>query len=260
MHPLLFQIGPLSIRTYGAMVALAFIVALRMAGWGARLRNIPEVFMVDVSAVAILSGLLGARLFYILQNISYFRDHPGEIFKLWQGGLVFFGGFLVASIITTWYVHRQRMPIAAVADCAAPALVLAQAIGRWGCFFAGCCYGRPTAVPWALRFKDSAALAPLGIELHPVQIYESFGCLLIGLFLWVRLVRRKDADGQVFWFYVLLYGLLRFVMEIFRGDDRGPTLGGLSQAQIIAILAVVIAGSILVAQKTASARSHDAHA
>lgn len=258
MYPILFQLGPLSIRTYGALVAVAFIVSLRLAGWGARLRGLPEVFMIDISAVAILSGLFGARLFYVLQNWAHFRVNPAEIFKIWEGGLVFYGGFLVAAAVTAAYVHRQKLPLGVIADCAAPALAIGQAIGRWGCFFAGCCYGRPTAVPWAARFKDPICLAPMGIELHPVQLYESFGSLLIGLFLWIRLSRRKDADGQVFWFYVFFYGALRFVMEFFRGDDRGPTFGGLSQGQIIGILAVVIAGSILIAQKTAP-RTNDAH-
>lgn len=255
MHPILCQLGPLTLRTYGALVALAFIVGLRFTEWGGRTRKIPDAFMVDFSAVLILSGLLGARILYILLNFTYFKDHTFEMIKIWEGGLVFYGGFLAAAVAGIWYARRRGYSPALVADCVAPALAISQAIGRWGCFFAGCCYGKPTAVSWSVKFKDSASLAPLGIDLHPVQLYESFGCLLIGLFLWVRLSQKKDDEGQVFWFYVLLYGLLRFVMEMLRGDDRGGYLGGVSPSQIIAVLAMVIAGSVLVAQKASGGHS-----
>jgi phosphatidylglycerol---prolipoprotein diacylglyceryl transferase len=123
-----------------------------------------------------------------------------------------------------------------------------------GCFFAGCCYGKPTAKPWGVIFKDPASLAPLGIPLHPVQIYESIGNLLIGLFLWLQLSRRKHEPGQVFWIYVLLYGALRFAMEILRGDDRGPTLGGLYPSQLISLSALLLATCVLAAQASAKER------
>ena len=147
--------------------------------------------------------------------------------------------------------------IAVMADCLAPALALGQGIGRWGCFFAGCCYGKPTPLPWGIRFKDPASLAPLGVQLHPVQIYESIGDLLIAGLLWLMLQRRREAHGDIFWLYVLIYGTLRFAMETLRGDDRGPLHGGLAPSQIIALMAIVISGSILMVQVTSK---HDAHA
>src|SRR5882762_3612431 len=228
MHPILFQLGPLTLRTYGALIALAFLAALRIAKWGVQLRGISEKFLMDLSMILVFTGLLGARVFYVLLNWRYYLLHPLESLKVWEGGLVFYGGFILAALAGLWYVRKHRQSVGTVADCLAPALAMGQAIGRWGCFFAGCCYGRPTTLPWAIRFNDPASLAPLDIDLHPVQVYEAIGNLLIAFILWMRLVKKPDAPrGQVFWLYVLFYGLLRFGMEMLRGDDRGPSLGGL---------------------------------
>ena len=257
MFPILFHIGPFTIRTYGAMVALAFLAALQVARAAARARRIGEAFLLDLVALLILTGLLGARLFYILVNLSYFREHPWESVKVWEGGLVFYGGFLLAALVGVVFTRYRGYAVGEVADCLAPALALGQAIGRWGCFFAGCCYGKPTPLPWGVRFKDPASLAPLGVQLHPVQIYESAGNLLIAGLLWSLLRRRKETHGGVFWLYVFLYGSLRFAMETLRGDDRGPVHGGLAPSQIIALIAVLISGSIFLVQ-TAAQNDHHA--
>jgi phosphatidylglycerol:prolipoprotein diacylglycerol transferase len=213
--------------------------------------------MLDLVALLVAAGLLGARLFYVLLNLAYFREHPLEIFAFWRGGLVFYGGFLVAAAAGVWFTRRHEYSIATVADCLAPALAVGQAVGRWGCFFAGCCYGKPTSLPWAVKFTDPASLAPLGIELHPVQLYESIGSLLIGVMLWLQVTRRNQEPGQVFWTYVLLYGSLRFALEFVRGDDRGPALGGLFPSQLIALGAVLLSASILLARL--SAREKPSH-
>src|SRR4051812_44164138 len=134
MHPILFQIGPITLRTYGALVAMAFLVALRMARWAANWRRVNETNFMDLAVLLIFSGLLGARLFYVLFNASYFLEHPLEVFKVWEGGLVFYGGFFVAAVAGLLFVKRRRMSVAVVADCVAPALALGQAIGRLGCF------------------------------------------------------------------------------------------------------------------------------
>lgn len=257
MHPILLQLGPLSLRTYGALIALAFLAALRVGKRAAQLRGIPEKFLMDLSIVLILSGLIGARLFYIGLNASYYMAHPLDVIKVWEGGLVFYGGFLAAAAAGTIYSMRHGQSVALVADCAAPALALGQAIGRWGCFFAGCCYGKPTSVSWAVRFRDPASLAPLDIPLHPVQIYEALGCLGISFFLWAWLTKRVNAPkGQTFWFYVLLYGILRFVMEMFRGDDRGAQWANLSPSQGVAVVAILISASILIAQLASTGNFH----
>src|ERR1019366_4245118 len=257
MFPILIHLGPLTIRTYGAMVALAFLGSLQMARMAARARRIGEAFLLDLVALLIMSGLLGARLLYILVNLSYFREHPWESVKVWEGALVFYGGFLLAAVVGVIFTRYRGYAVAEVADCVAPALALGQGIGRWGCFFAGCCYGKPTALPWGVHFKDPASLAPLGVELHPVQLYESAGNLLIAALLWSMLKRKKDTQGGIFWLYVLLYGILRFAMETLRGDDRGPLYGGLAPSQIIALVAVLVSGSIFLVQ---TATKNDVHA
>ncbi len=256
MFPIFLQIGNFTIRTYGAMVALAFLVSLNLARLTAKTRRIGESFLLDLIAILIVTGLLGARLFYILVNLSYFREHPAESFKVWEGGLVFYGGFLLAAIVGIIYTRYKGYNVADVADCLAPSLAIGQGIGRWGCFFAGCCYGKPSALPWSIHFSHPASLAPLGIELHPVQLYESLGCFLIGGVLWRLLVRTKETHGEVFWLYLLLYGALRFVVEFYRGDDRGFIWGGLSPSQIIALTAIVVAGSIFLVRLTTR---HDTH-
>jgi phosphatidylglycerol---prolipoprotein diacylglyceryl transferase len=256
MFPILLHIGPITLRTYGALVALAFLASLYLARAAARLRKIGESFLLDLAALLVITGLLGARIFYILLNLSYFRDHPAESFKVWEGGLVFYGGFLVAGVVGVIFTRYKGYAVSDVADAVAPSLALGHAIGRLGCFFAGCCYGKPATLPWAVQFKDPASLAPLGIALHPVQIYESLGSFLIAAFLWQRLIQKKETHGDVFWLYVLLYGFLRFFVEVFRGDERGFILGGLSPSQLIALLAILVAGSIFLVRV---ASRHDSH-
>jgi phosphatidylglycerol:prolipoprotein diacylglycerol transferase len=256
MFPILLHLGPLTIRMYGVMVAAAFLASLQMARTAAHARRIGEAFLLDLVALLIISGLLGARILYVLLNLSYFRDHPWESVKVWEGGLVFYGGFILAALVGTIFTRYRGYPIDDVSDCLAPALALGQGIGRWGCFFAGCCYGKPTSLPWGVIFKDPASLAPLGVRLHPVQLYESLGDIAISALLWFLLRRRKESHGEIFWLYLLSYGILRFVMETLRGDDRGAMIGGLAPSQIIALTAILISGSVLLVKKTSP---HDAH-
>src|SRR5262245_53907284 len=142
MFPILLHLGPLTIRTYGAMIALAFLASLAAARVAAHARRIGEAFLLDLVAILILCGLLGARLLYILLNLGYFRQHPLETIKVWEGGLVFYGGFMLAALAGMIFTRYRGYPIDDVADCLAPSLALGQGIGRWGCFFAGCCYGK----------------------------------------------------------------------------------------------------------------------
>src|SRR5512143_814516 len=144
--------------------------------------------------------------------------HPLEILMIWKGGLVFYGGFLLALFTGVWYLNRFNMPLWKVADIIAPCIALGQAIGRLGCFSAGCRYGKPTDLPWGVTFTDPNSLAVLGVPLHPTQIYESAGALTIFAFLW--LYRKKTTfEGQLFWLYVMLYSVLRFTIEFVRGDE-----------------------------------------
>jgi phosphatidylglycerol:prolipoprotein diacylglycerol transferase len=187
-----------------------------------------------------VSALLGARLFYIIVEYKYFSAAPLEIFKFWKGGLVFYGGLIVAVLVSLWYLKRHQMPVWRVADVLAPSIALGQGIGRWGCFFAGCCYGVKTDVSWAVTFADPRSLAPQGIPLHPTQIYLSLNALFIFAFL-LWLTKRKKFDGQIFWAYGILYSIGRFVIEYFRGDDRGFAVEQfLSTSQFVGIFVLGI--------------------
>src|SRR5258708_28068046 len=144
MFPILLHLGPLTIRTYGAMVALAFLASLQVGRIAARSRRIGEAFFLDLVAILILTGLLGARILYIFVNLSYFREHPWETFKVWEGGLVFYGGFLLAALVGVIFTRYRGYAVDEVADCLAPALALGQAIRGLGWFFAGLVYRQPT--------------------------------------------------------------------------------------------------------------------
>lgn len=157
---------------------------------------------------------------YVIVEYRYFLAHPIEIFMFWKGGLVFYGGLILGTVTAVVYLKKKGLPLWKTADLLAPSIAIGQGIGRWGCFFAGCCYGVPTDVPWAVTFSDPSSLAPLGIALHPTQIYLSLNALVIFLVL-IWLSKKKSFDGQIIWAYGILYAVGRFVIEYFRGDDRG---------------------------------------
>ena len=220
MHPILFRIGPFTLHTYGLLISTGVLLAIALAVRQARREGEDPQKMMDLAFYLLLSSIVGSRLLYVLINYQDYLTRPWAIFKLWEGGLVFYGGFALAFIVGTWYLRRQQLPLWKTADIWAAPLALGHAVGRLGCFAAGCCYGKPTKVPWAVTFTDPQSLAILGVPLHPVQLYEAFANLLLFLFLSFYWAHRK-FEGQVFWLYALLYSVIRFVLEFFRGDARG---------------------------------------
>jgi len=225
MHPILFRWGPLTLYTYGLLMALAFLSGLLLATRQAEKEGIEPQLIIDLSFYLIMGALVGSRLFFVLLNYPYYSAHPLAIFQIWEGGLVFYGGLLGAAFTSAIYIRIKGLPFWQLADVFAPSIALGQAIGRWGCFFAGCCYGRPTDLPWAVVFHHPKSLAPLDLPLHPVQLYSSAKDLVIFLFLiWQQ--RKAHPAGQLFWTYLLLYSGLRFIVEFFRGDPRPLIFGG----------------------------------
>ncbi len=242
MHPILFKIGPLTLHTYGFFVALGFLLALTWTHRESLRRGLdPEIFH-DLFFYVVISALIGARIFYVALNFSYFRQEPLAALRLWEGGLVFYGGFLVAVPVFIWRIKRWPTPALEILDVAAPALVLAQAVGRLGCLSAGCCYGKACNVAWAVTFTSPISHAPLHQPLHPTQIYHSIADLAIFMVLFI-LSRRPHRRGTLVVFYMLLYGILRFTVEIWRGDPRG-FLYGFSTSQWIS-MGLVIGGVLL---------------
>jgi phosphatidylglycerol:prolipoprotein diacylglycerol transferase len=194
----------------------------------------------DLGFYILLAAIIGSRLFFVLVNAGHYASHPLDILKIWEGGLVFYGGVLLAVPVTVWYVRKTGMDLWRTADIFAPSIAIGHVFGRLGCFAAGCCHGRAADdLPWGVTFTDPECLAPTNVPLHPTQLYESGGELLI--FLTLLLVRtRKSFDGQLFMMYLILYAVLRFIVEFFRGDEgRGFILGGLSISQGISMLLLV---------------------
>jgi phosphatidylglycerol---prolipoprotein diacylglyceryl transferase len=240
MHPVLLKLGNISVYTYGFFIAVGFIVGILLAKREAERRGIdPEVIM-DLAFYIIIAAIVGSRLFYVFTTPDVFLENPLEILKIWNGGLVFYGGFILALITAVFYVYRWKLNVWQVADVIAPSIALGQFFGRIGCFSAGCCYGKICAMPWAVIFQAPNSLAPTGIPLHPTQLYHALGNLTIFSILWVYRKKTRFA-GQLFWTYVSLYGAVRAVLEIFRDDFRGVVFSDLfSISQVIGILMVVL--------------------
>jgi phosphatidylglycerol:prolipoprotein diacylglycerol transferase len=246
MHPILVHFGSFTLYTYGFFLAMGFLAAVWFSKRNARFYDLKPDDISDLFFVILISGIVGARLLYVIINFDDFKASPLDIFKLWNGGLVFFGGFMgavAASIVT---IRIKNLPFFKTADTIAPGVALGHGIGRLGCFFAGCCYGRQCDLPIAVQFSHPDSLAPLHVPLHPTQIYMVAANLILFLIL-IFLQRRKRFHGMIFLSYIILYSVFRFIIEFFRGDFRGDFyFEFLSVSQGIGILAIVIAVAAMV--------------
>jgi phosphatidylglycerol:prolipoprotein diacylglycerol transferase len=233
MYPELLRLGPFTIYSYGMMVALGFLAGTALARRNARRSGLDPERITDLCFTALIAGLAGARLMFVATDPNYYLAHPLEILMVWRGGLVFYGGLLFGVLAAVWFVNRHQLAFGPVLDVMAPTIVLGHAFGRLGCFLNGCCYGRPG--------KCGVVFPALADNLHrqPIQLYESFGLLVI-LAILLRFGRRP-RNGGVFVLYLALYGILRFVLEFWRADDRGLFIFGLSPGQFISIIAVAVA-------------------
>jgi phosphatidylglycerol---prolipoprotein diacylglyceryl transferase len=245
MHPILIKIGNITIYTYGLFVAIGFLTALGLAQKEARRLGEDPGLIVDLGFYMLIAAIIGARVFFLIVNPEVVLENPLAAFQIWKGGLVFYGGFIAAVITAIVFVRGKKLRFMRVADIFSPGLSAGHAIGRIGCFFAGCCYGRECELPWAVVFKDPLSLAPTGVHLHPTQLYSVAADLMVFGLLWF-FRKRTTRQGQLFWLYVLLYGIIRTILELFRGDPRGFIWGGPSVAQVIGIaLACVAAVALL---------------
>lgn len=246
MHPILFEIpkidlggwtlGPIPIRMYGLMIGIGFLVAVWLAARRAKKEGIDPERIMDMGVYLLLAAIVGSRLFYVLVNLHEFQRNWLDVFAIWRGGLVFYGGLIGAAATGIWYVRKHGLPVWRTADIVAPYIALGHMFGRFGCFFAGCCYGAPCHSSVGIVFTDTHALAPLGVSLYPTQLYEAGGELVNFLILLVVYKYRK-FDGMVFWTYPILYSILRFIVEFFRGDAaRGVYFGGMvSTSQLVSV-------------------------
>lgn len=228
MWPRLFAFGSFSVPTYGVLIALGFLAGVALAARLARRAGLEADKVTNLGVVLLLSAIVGAKVFMVLDNWPYYAADLGRLFSLaaLRSGGVFTGGLLAALGVAYYYTRRHGLPWLATADVLVPGLAVGHAIGRLGCFAAGCCWGRETHVAWAVTFRSQAAHdftgVPLHVPLHPTQLYEAAGTALIGLLL-IWLYCRPHGPGAVLGAYLALYPAFRIGVEHLR-DDRARTL------------------------------------
>ncbi|MEW6776424.1 MAG: prolipoprotein diacylglyceryl transferase [Bdellovibrionota bacterium] len=244
MHPILFEIFGRPVHTYGLTAATGFLLGFFYARWQARQTNQDEEQAADLCFYAIIFGVLGSRILYVAINWPYFSEHLLDIVRIDKGGLVFYGG-PVFTAIPLWYViWKRKLSVMAYSDIIMPATILGLGMGRLGCLAAGCCYGRPATVPWAITYPvgSSPDEAYGGLPVHPTPLYEFAACLfIVGVAVWWN--QRKKVHGETFFLTIILYAVLRSTIEFFRGDSvRGFAIEGvLSTSQLISLLVGVAA-------------------
>jgi phosphatidylglycerol:prolipoprotein diacylglycerol transferase len=241
MHPILFSLGPFTLRSYGALMALSFVLGISLALRLNRRAGRADEALLDLSTVIMLGAVVGARILYVIVMWPQYAHAPLDVFKVWEGGLVYYGGLIGAGLSAFFWLRAKKMPIWAYGDVVAPGLALGQVTGRMGCYFNGCCYGREDHVH-GLIFPALGDNIP-----HlPVMLYEAAFCLALSTALYVFWARRR-FDGQVFWLYVLAYAVWRFLIEFLRGDPERGTLvsNALSPSQWISLLGVLLALAML---------------
>ena len=254
MYPEIFRIGSFPINTYGVFLALAFLCAILITVKLAARDGLPREKIYDLCLWMLLSSLIGSKILMFFTEPEY-RDHPWQLLSLdfLRSGGVFYGGLIGAILAGYFLMRRYKLPWWKTADACAPGIALGNFFGRQGCFAAGCCWGKPTTLPWGVKFTElghEITGVPLDVRLHPTQLYESFAMLIVfGFLLWLH--QRRRFSGQVILFYALLYSIIRFAIEFLRDDPRGDlfgltTLTGLSTSQLISIIVGIGALVILI--------------
>jgi phosphatidylglycerol---prolipoprotein diacylglyceryl transferase len=245
MYPKILEFGPVTIHTYGLLLAAAFIAGIWITSRNARKEGIDPDAIWNLGLAVIFSALVGAKIILLFSNFQYYSQNFREIFSLstLRSTGVYYGGLLLALGAAALYLMKKRLSAVKMADLAAPGIALGQAISRLGCLSAGCCYGKPTHLPWGITFRNQYSYenvgVPLNVPLHPTQIYDALGAICLFAFLMWRLSKKHFA-GQIILEFLALYSLLRFIVEFFRDDDRGFVLYGiLSTSQFIAILTIL---------------------
>jgi phosphatidylglycerol---prolipoprotein diacylglyceryl transferase len=245
MYPKLLDLGPITVHTYGLLLAAAFIAGIWVSSRNARNTGIGPDLIWNLGLVVIFSALVGGKISLLFFDFQYYSQNLREVFSLstLRSAGAFYGGLVLALGSAAWFLLKKRLPVWTVADLAASGIALGQAIARMGCLSAGCCYGKPTRMPWGITFTNPYAYANVGVTLnmplHPTQIYESLGTFAIFLVLMWRF-SKKHMAGHIILEYATLYAILKFVVEFYRDDDRSFVLYGLlSTSQLIAIPVVL---------------------
>ena len=241
MHPILAEIGPLTLRWYGVMIGTAILMGVWLAGREGERKGFGREKIFDFAFYGILAGILGARIYYVLvSGLMDFLAQPLKIIAIWEGGLAIHGAILAGFLVALWFTWKEKIPFWRWADTLAPSIILGQAIGRIGCFLNGDAHGIPTTMPWGLFYSPDSPAGQMfpGQPLHPTQLYEMGFNLVIFALLWK--LRKKDFfDGFIFLLYVILYSSIRIFVEQFRADQL-TYLGHISAAQTMGVVAIAV--------------------
>jgi phosphatidylglycerol:prolipoprotein diacylglycerol transferase len=257
MYPEIIHIGSFPINTYGVFLAIAFLCGILVTVKLAERDGLPRQKIYDLSLWMLLAGLIGSKILMLFTEPEY-RENPMQLVSLdfLRSGGVWYGGLLGGVLVGYLLMKRYQLPWWKTADAFAPGLAVGNFFGRQGCFAAGCCWGKPTTLPWGVKFTEQGHQitgVPTDTYLHPTQLYESFAMLLVFFFLfWLH--KRKRFSGQVILAYALLYSVIRFAIEFVRDDPRGDILGlttltGLSTSQLISIIIGTCALILLVVRR-----------
>jgi phosphatidylglycerol:prolipoprotein diacylglycerol transferase len=244
VEPVLFRAGPLVIRWFGLLLLLAVLAGLWLTLRGAAARGVPAQAVLDLASWSLPAGFVGARLLHLLEHWEYYLTRPGELLDLPAGGLNFWGGLIVGGLTALWLGSRRGLPVGLMADAAAPALAVAEAIGRFGSFLNGDGQGLPSDLPWATLYRSSEALTPdFGVPRHPAQIYQLLADLSILAVLWLLRGAALPA-GCRFWIWLALYGFSRVLIAEVRLEP--PFLFGVQQGQLLGLAALALSAFAMI--------------
>lgn len=256
IDPVLFQIGSFELRWYSVAIMLAVVVAIVIAAREGKKKGLPADFIYSMAPWVVIAGLIGARLFHVIDQWEYYAGNPLYIFQVQQGGLAIWGGLLAGGAAAILYTRIRHVPLGRLADALVPALLVAQIIGRFGCIVNGDAYGGITSLPWGFIYTHPDALIPgalFGVPTHPYPVYEILwnGMALLVL---LKLCHSLGKDGLLFLSYLSLYSLGRFVLTFVRQENT--ILWQLQQAQVIAIAILVISAGALIYLSIRNRRQH----
>lgn len=233
MLPILFSIKSFTLHTYGVLVASGVLLGIWLFLREGKALRLEEKKLSDLVFWSVLGGVISSRAFFVLMHLQEYQGDPLRALKIWEGGLVLYGGLLPSLFLSLILMKHWEFPIRKTLDAASFPLSIGFAFGRFGCLSAGCCYGKPTILPWGIVFKDERSLAPVGVKLHPTQLYEALFFILLALFLKTKGKRIKSNGGR-FFTLCFSYGVFRFFNEFLRGDPR-TIIWGLSHNQWVMV-------------------------
>jgi phosphatidylglycerol---prolipoprotein diacylglyceryl transferase len=259
MHRILLHMGPVTVYSYGFMLALAFILGTVLAQNRARRYKIDAQRIMDLTFAILVSSIIGARALFVAINWQYYLASPFDVFKIWEGGLVFYGGFILAFFVALWFMRKNGLPVWKITDIMAPSVALGIALGRLGCFLNGCCYGA-LSDRWGVSFPGAdnppvfaqqvadgliSSSAVCSLPVLPAQLYSALHGFIIFAALLV-LEKYKRFDGFLFWVMVFLYSVGRFFIESIRYYEQVYMIGPLTVSQVISLGLVIISISVLI--------------